>query len=104
MSGLKQSIRVPLTVPIEAHGETVSSLELRRPKLGDLEGVEISIIPKPEQETAEIKLKVGDVIPIVAAMAKIPPSAARSIDGNDVGEVIGAVWDFLPKSLGTGKT
>ena len=95
MSALKQPTRVPLTVPIQAHGEMVSSLELRRPKLGDLDGVALTIQPNPAKETADFKILMGDAIPIIAAMARIPPSSARDIDIADVGEVIAAIWDFF---------
>ena len=104
MNDIKKATTVQLTVPIQAHGETVSTLELRRPKLGDLEGVAITIQPKPEKETADFKIVLGDAIPIISAMARIPPGAAREIDVSDVGEVISAVWDFLPRSLATGET
>lgn len=102
MSGGAQGTRVPLTHPIQAHGETVSELDLRRPKLGDLEGVSLVLQPKPAgQEGTDIKIVLGDAIPVIAAMARIPPSAARTIDIEDVGEVMKVVWDFLPKSLAT---
>ena len=97
MSNSSESIRVPLSRPIQAHGETVSSLELREPELGDLEGVSLII-----QDKGGVKIVLGDAIPVIAAMARIPPSSARKIKARDAGPVIKAVLDFFPDSLLTG--
>ena len=99
---MNETTRVSLTVPIQAHGETISSLELRRPKLGDLAGVSLIVQPKGDgQEGADVKVSLGDAIPVIAAMARIPPSSARQIDITDAGAVMKVVWDFLPKSPAT---
>ena len=94
---METTTRVALTRPIQAYGETVSSLELRRPTLGSLEGVSLILQPKPAGDGADIKICFGDAIPVISAMARIPPSSARSIDIADVSAVMKVVWDFLPK-------
>ena len=87
---------VALTVPIQAHGATISSLEFHHPDLGSLEGS--SLVLQPKQDGAGIKICIGDAIPIIAAMARIPPGSARKIDISDVSSVMQMVWVVLPKS------
>ena len=94
--------QVPLTTPIEAHGETLTSLTLRRPVLGDLSSMSFVVQPSPDDdEGASIKFSIGDTIPVIAKSAGIPLSSARRIAVADLGSIMGAMWDFLPKSLST---
>ena len=101
MSQPDESVRVPLTRPIQAHGETVSALELREPELGDLEGVGVILQQAAGGAGGSLKFVLGDFIPVIAAMARIPPSSARRIKARDIGTDIEAVFDFLPDTLRT---
>ena len=92
-------VTVELTVPIQAHGETLTSLTLHRPKLGALKHVSIAIKPGGEDEATEVKINFGDAIPAIAAVARIPPSSAAQIDLVDAPQVWKAVRSFLPTSL-----
>ena len=88
---------VTLSRPIEAHGEKVSELTFTEPDLGALDGVNISIA------AGAVKFNMGEMRHIIAAMAGIPPSAAKTIALGDVGEMIEVVLDFLGISLPTGE-
>lgn len=75
---------VKLTEPIKAHGEDVTELHLRRPKLKDLRGLNLA------------NLDGGMMIDLVAKLADIPPSAAGEIDAADF-DAIGEVFNrFFP--------
>ncbi len=80
---------IKLSYPIEAHGEQVSQLTLRRPRLKDLKGISMDNI-------------TGDLmIELVARLADIPPSAAGEIDAGDF-EAIGEAFEtFFPKRPGS---
>ncbi len=82
---------IKLTESIEAHGEMVTELELRRPKLKDLKGMNFDNI-------------TGDLmIDLIAKLADIPPTAAGEIDAADF-EVIGEMFDvFFPNKSARGK-
>lgn len=78
---------IKLSQPIEAHGEEVTELHLRRPKLKDLKGISLDNI-------------TGDLmIDLVAKLAGIPPTAAGEIDAADF-DVIGEAFNvFFPQKM-----
>jgi hypothetical protein len=88
-------VKVTLKHPIEANGETHRELDLNSPDLGALDGVNIEF-----DAAGKVKINLGDLVPLVANMAGIPPSAAKKIKLADlVGigkEVKGFFTDFLP--------
>ncbi|WP_339860384.1 phage tail assembly protein [Thalassospira alkalitolerans] len=91
-----EPVKIDLKRPIEAHGETLKSLTLDEPDCGGLDGVEITVTE------GGVKLNLGDVHKIIASMAGIPPSAARTIKVSDLAKIIPVVMDFLPEFLRTG--
>ena len=83
---------IPLTKPIQAHGEEVSELEMGDDAtLGSLKGIKLENIA----DTAVL-------IRVVAALANIPPSAAATISARDFAPMMEAVTDFLGISPPTG--
>ena len=92
------SITVPLTVPIQVHGEEVSSLTLNDPDLGALEGVHVDL----GQQGA--RLYLGQLPAIIAAMANIPPSSAKKIKMRDLVAIGPEVMDFLGLSQVIGES
>jgi len=80
---------IKLTVPIEAHGEMISTLTLRRPKAKELREMPL-----------RSALKMGDFYDIAAACADIPPSAFDQIDGADVMHIVEVVGGFLDRGTG----
>jgi hypothetical protein len=90
-------VTVDLKHPIEAHGKTVSSLDLDEPTLGALDDIEITV-----KGDGSVRLNLGDLAKLVSNMAGIPPSAAKQIRASDVPVIAKAVMGFLPNILPTG--
>ena len=92
------SITVTLKKPIQAHGETLKKLTLSDPDLGALDGIYIDV----GEQGARIHL--GQLPLLLAAMANIPPSAAKTIKLTDLAVIGPEVFAFLGLSLGTGES
>lgn len=83
-----QSIK--LQYPITAHGETIDTLELPRPRVKHLKALDEA---------------VGDVeksVRLISALAGIPPSAVEEMDGEDFAAVSEVVAGFFGGVLPTG--
>ena len=89
MSGDAREYRMSLSRPIEAHGETVEELVLKDPNSAALDGIEIVIGPKG------LRLDMGAMPGLIAAMAGIPPSAARKIAMRDTLSHMMGILGFL---------
>jgi hypothetical protein len=87
---------VALTVPIEAHGETLNALTFNEPTLAVLEDLELEI------RDGGAKLKGEMITKAIAALAGIPPTSARQIALADLPAIGRELADFLPASLLTG--
>lgn len=81
---------IELDAPIQAHGETISVLTLRRPKAKELRDMPI-----------RSDMKMGDLFGVAAACADIPPSAFDQLDASDLMKVMGVVGGFLGVGDGT---
>jgi len=92
-------VTVPLKSPIEAHGKTLSELELDEPDLGALEGIEITV-----KGDESVRLNLGDLHKLVSNMAGIPTSSAKKIKIGDLPAVGQAVLGFFPGFLRTGES
>lgn len=90
---MMEPTRITLSHPIEAHGETVSEIELREPTLAVLDGVHLVV-----EQSGAVRIDLGDLHRLIAGMAQIPPSSARQIRLADVGPALDRVMDFLPAS------
>lgn len=82
-------VTIQLSEAIEAHGERVSVLTLRRPKARDLQDMPL----KPN-------MVMGDLYGVAAACADLPPSAIDQLDAADLMKVMEVVGGFL--GVGTG--
>ena len=90
---------IPLSHPIEAHGETLRTLTLREPTLGILDDVEITI-----PEKGGVRLNLGDIHRVVAGMAGIPPGVARTIRLADLAPVTRELTSFFSPSPPDGES
>lgn len=81
---------VTLTHPIEAHGETLAVLTLRRPRVKDLRAMD------------EAKGDVGRAAALIGALAGLTPREVDQLDAEDFARLGQAVADFLPGAPGTG--
>lgn len=91
------SVKIPLKHPIEAHGQTVTELELRGITLGALEGVRLKV-----DVGGSLDIDLGDVTRLVAGMAQIPPSSAAQIDIRDAVAAKDVLAGFFTAFLATG--
>ena len=82
-------VKVPLSTPIEAHGETIRELEFREPRLGDLRGVNLTV------SQAGLTFDAGAVLDLAAKLAGVPPSAIDKLGLKDLEAVAGAVLPLL---------
>ena len=94
MSG---SVTIPLSRPVQAHGETLTELTLTEVDLGALEGVNLVI-----DQDGKLQIDLGDLHRLIAGMANIPPSAAKRILIKDALAGKEAIADFFGISLPTG--
>ena len=81
-----------LSKPISAHGETVSELSFRDPVARDLKEFRIG------------DATVGNWLPLIAALAGIPPSSVESMCPADVLAAIDVVAPLLLPPPSTGQT
>ena len=89
-----------LEFPIEVHGKSVKVLELHRLTAGDLAQSETAI---GGEDIAGRMASGGGLIPaaqmivLVGLSARIPPSAARSLDASDFDAAADVVKGFLSR-------
>ena len=84
------SVTVQLKYPIQAHGEEVRELTLRRPTAGDL-------------AQCEGKGDIGMTLHLIHLCAGIPPSSVAQIDGEDLSVIGGHVGSFFGNGRPTGR-
>lgn len=77
------SITVELKHPIQAHGEELATLKLRRPNFGDL------------MQLDPIKGEMGKMAKLIELCAAIPPSAVKTIDVEDISAISEALAPFF---------
>ena len=78
-----------LTEPVQAHGETLDTLQLREPTIGDL--MDLPVSEKMKLETAELAAK----------LANVPPSVIKNMNYKDGLAVAKYVNPFLLEYLTT---
>ncbi|MBR0677948.1 phage tail assembly protein [Roseomonas alkaliterrae] len=90
------NVRIPLSTPIEAHGETLSEITLREPTGRDLRlcGLPYRIA----METGEATIDAPAMAKMIAALAAIPPSAVDRLSAEDWQAAMGAVLGFFGKA------
>lgn len=83
---------IKLTVPVQALGEAITDLHIRRPKGKDF------------RKLRDLDSPVGATLDFAAYLAEVPASTIDELDAEDVGKVLEVVGGFLGKSLPTGRT
>ena len=86
---MSEEYRMALSRPIEAHGEQVDELVLKDPESGALAGIEITIGPNG------MRIDLGAMPKVIASMAGIPPSAAKTIAMRDTLKNTMGILNFL---------
>lgn len=86
-------VTVTLDRPLEFGDETITALEFRRGRLGDLKGLRLQDEPQ-----------FDDLLLIASRMCGKPRAALELVDGNAGAEVLQIAMGFYMRSLAGGKT
>ena len=89
------SVSVPLTKPIRAHGETLTSLTLQEPRGRDIAACGL---PRTFVRKGDISSMVVDATAIhayIVRLGNIPPPSADALCASDWMDVMGAILSFF---------
>ncbi len=91
------SVRIDLSKPIEAHGDTVTFIELREPLGSDIQACGFPIKFSADPETNECTVTfIGQIMSkVIARCANIPTSSVGQMTFNDWSQCAGAINGFL---------
>lgn len=84
---------VKLQVPVEAHGETVTELTLRRPTVQEVRA--IKSLPYKYTQAEEISVDMDVAAKYVAVCAAIPSSSVNQLDLSDLNDLAWAIVGFF---------
>ncbi|AVU74396.1 phage tail assembly protein [Pseudomonas sp. Fig-3] len=84
---------VTLRVAIEAHGEPLSELTLRRPTVQEVRA--IKALPYKIDKSEEVSLDMDVAAKYIAVCAGIPPSSVNQLDLADLNALSWAVASFF---------
>ncbi|MGK3120450.1 phage tail assembly protein [Pseudomonas corrugata] len=82
-----------LQVAIEAHGEPVTELTLRRPTVQEVRA--IKALPYKIDKNEEVSLDMDVAAKYIAVCAGIPPSSVNQLDLSDLNALSWAVAGFF---------
>jgi hypothetical protein len=85
-------IEVELKMPIEAHGEEITTLKLRRPNFGDM------------MQMDNAKGEMAKFAKLIEVCGNIPPSSVKKIDVEDVNRIAEAIGPFFSAFPQTGSS
>lgn len=84
---------VKLQVAIEAHGEPVTELTLRRPTVQEVRA--IKALPYKIDKNEDVSLDMDVAAKYIAVCAAIPPSSVNQLDLSDLNALSWAVTSFF---------
>ncbi|MDN5397972.1 MAG: phage tail assembly protein [Pseudomonas sp.] len=87
---------IKLSGPIEAHGEQVSELTVRRPTVQEVRA--IKALPYKIGKDEEVTLDTEVAAKYIAVCAGIPPSSVNQLELTDFNELCWEVAGFFMKS------
>ncbi len=82
-------MKTTLSNPIDAHGEKISSLELRAPKAGDFRGIKVTL------GEGGLTFHTDAALDLAAKLAGVPPSSIDQLCFIDMVAVAGSIAPFL---------
>lgn len=92
---MKSEVTVPLSRPIQAHGEELMALTLREPTGKDLRtGMPYRILAD-----GEMVIDAGVVATLISSLCGIPPSSVDQLSALDFQEATAAVLGFFRKPV-----
>jgi len=84
---------IKLNVPIEAHGEQLAELTLRRPTVQEVRT--IKALPYKIDKSEDVSLDMDVAAKYIAVCAGIPPSSVNQLDLSDLNTLSWAVAGFF---------
>ena len=92
---------IPLSKPIVAHDEALTELVLGDPEIGCLDGVRLQLTYYAEHDDRKgtVHFDLGDLYKVIAGLAHIPPSAAKTIRFRDALKCRKQIMDFFQGCL-----
>lgn len=87
---------IKLDVPIEAHGEQLTELTLRRPTVQEVRA--IKAMPYKLDKNEDVCLDMEVAAKYIAVCAGIPPSSVNQLDLSDLNTLAWAVFSFFMQS------
>ena len=93
---------VKLQVAIEAHGEPLTELTMRRPTVQEVRA--IKALPYKIDKNEEVSLDMDVAAKYIAVCAGIPPSSVNQLDLADLNALSWAVASFFMSAASTPST
>ncbi|AXF20547.1 ArsR family transcriptional regulator [Burkholderia pyrrocinia] len=87
------AMKIRLSKPIDAHGETLDALELREPTPADVRAIKALPYALDREENVHVRPDV--VAQYIARLASIPPSSVDQIDLVDFNSICWTVAGFF---------
>lgn len=87
---------IKLDQPIEAHGEQLTELTLRRPTVQEVRA--IKAMPYKLDKNEDVSLDMDVVAKYIAVCAGIPPSSVNQLDLSDLNSLAWVVFSFFTTS------
>lgn len=84
---------ITLNVPVEAHGETLLALDLRRPTVQEVRA--IKALPYRIDKSEEVSLDMDVAAKYIAVCAGVPPSTVNQLDLSDLNTASWIVAGFF---------
>lgn len=96
MSDTAKTVTVSLNTPLKHGTEEIAELTFRKPRAGDMRGIEIAI------SEGGIRFDMGALLDLAARLAGVPPMVIDQAELDDVARIVEAVAPLLPASLVAG--
>lgn len=96
-----EKVTIKLTSPINAHGQEVSSLELRAPKVPEIRALGM---PFAFTASGSTEMNMEVVARYIAKLASIPSGSVDQLSIQDFSELMGAVLGFFGNAPGETST
>lgn len=93
---------VPLSKPIEAHGQTITEITLREPTTEDVmaEGFPTLMVPSADGKTVCVEVRANVVGRYIARLGAIPPSSVKKLSIADFQRCLNEVMSFFGEADG----
>jgi hypothetical protein len=92
---VKAEIEYRLSEPIQAYGEEVTVIKLRKPTGGDLIRIGNPVLFYPHADPPKIEHDMIKMVTMIARLS-VPPIPTSSMDQLSTGDLVGIAWTLSP--------